>query len=56
MLKIASNTVADYLTVIWNEQVLEQGIFPDELKLAENTPIFKKRDSTLAKNYRPVSI
>ena len=56
MVKIASNTVADYLTVIWNEQVLEQGIFPDELKLAEITPIFKKGDSTLAKSYRPVSI
>ena len=30
--------------------------FPDELKLADVTPIFKKGDKTNAKNYRPVSV
>ena len=30
--------------------------FPNELKLADVTPIFKKEDPSRAKNYRPVSI
>ena len=30
--------------------------FPNELKLAVITPIYKKDDSTVAKNYRPVSL
>ena len=30
--------------------------FPDELKSADVTPIFKKGDSTDVKNYRPVSV
>ena len=31
-------------------------IFPDDLKLADITPIFKKEDSLNKENYRPVSI
>ena len=30
--------------------------FPNELKLADITPIFKKDDATSVKNYRPVSV
>ena len=30
--------------------------FPDELKLADVTPVFKKEDPTNVKNYRPVSV
>ena len=30
--------------------------FPSNLKLADVTPIFKKEDSTLTRNYRPVSV
>ena len=30
--------------------------FPNELKLADITPTLKRDDSTLAKNYRPVSV
>ena len=33
-----------------------QKSFPNELKLADITPILKRDDSTLAKNYRPVSV
>ena len=35
---------------------LEKGIFPDDLKLADVSPIFKKEDSFKKENYRPVSI
>ena len=30
--------------------------FPDELKLADITPIYKKDDPNKSKNYRPVSV
>ena len=35
---------------------LDCGIFPNRLKLADISPIFKANDSTLKKNYRPVSV
>ena len=41
--------------MIFNES-LNNCSFPDELKLADITPIFKKEDATLEKNYRPVSV
>ena len=34
----------------------EQNEFPNELKLADIIPIFKKKDLLNKKNYRPVSI
>ena len=30
--------------------------FPENLKLADITPVFKKEDKNLAKNYRPISV
>ena len=33
-----------------------QGVFPDELKIANITPIFKADDSSKFNNYRPVSV
>ena len=35
---------------------IRNGIFPDRLKVADITPIFKKDDATNVKNYRPVSV
>ena len=35
---------------------LKKGVFPDDLKLADITPIFKKEHSLNKENYRPVSI
>ena len=46
---------APTLTKILNS-CIEDGIFPNELKLADITPIFKSVDSTAKKNYRPISI
>ena len=37
-------------------QSICQGIFPDELKIAKVTPIFKADDSSKFNNYRPVSV
>ena len=30
--------------------------FPDDLKLADVTPVFKSEDKTNVKNYRPISV
>ena len=35
---------------------IEQGIFPDSLKIAKVTPIFKSGDKDNVSNYRPISI
>ena len=43
------------LTDIFNDS-LKRDISPDELKLAEVTPLFKKADLSDKTNYRPVSL
>ena len=51
--KIPKNTINPYLselTILINN-CLKKGAFPDDLKQADITPIFKKEDS---RNYRPV--
>ena len=55
-LKDASDICSEYLVKIWNNEIIENGTFPDKLKLADVTPIFKKDDATQAKNYRPISV
>ena len=35
---------------------LEQGVFPDEMKIANVIPLYKKEDSMVFSNYRPVSL
>ena len=35
---------------------IENGVFPDDLILADVSPIFKKEDSFKKENYRPVSL
>ena len=35
---------------------LAKGVFPDKLKIARVTPIFKKGNNTLVTNYRPISV
>jgi hypothetical protein len=55
-LKDVQDIIVEPLTVIWNEEIIENKKFPSKLKLADITPIFKKLDSILRENYRPVSI
>jgi hypothetical protein len=35
---------------------LKYGVFPDKLKLAQVTPVFKKGDKTNMNSYRPISL
>lgn len=54
ILKEVIEYTADPLTKIFNE-CLQQGIFPDQLKMARILPVFKGGDDQLS-NYRPISI
>ena len=55
LLKGASSSICRPLALIIN-QSLSSGIFPDKLKLAKVIPIYKKGDSSLYDNYRPISL
>ena len=55
-LKIAAFECAETLTDIFNLYVVELSIFPDELKLAEIIPAYKKNAATDKSNYRPISL
>ena len=55
-LKTACSESSSYLTKVWNEEMLNENSFPQNLKLTDVVPIFKKCDPTCAKNYRPISV
>jgi hypothetical protein len=55
LLKLIKLAVLPVLTLIIN-QSLENGIFPDRLKIAKVTPVFKKNEDYLFENYRPISV
>ena len=54
-LKLSANISADILQNLFNN-MLSTGNFPDNMKLADITPVFKKKDPLKKENYRPVSI
>ena len=56
--KILKNSINAYLsglTILINN-CLKKGVFPDELKLADVTPIFQKENSLNKENYPSVSM
>ena len=55
LLKGSIDTYLPVVTEITNSS-FEQNEFPNELKLADIIPIFKKKDPLNKENYRPVSI
>ena len=56
VLKETCDICSSVLQQIWNDEILKKCQFPENLKLADVTPVFKKEDKNLAKNYRPVSV
>ena len=55
IVKRSSRLFIDQLTHLFNLS-LEQGTFPNHLKIAKVIPLFKSGDNTLISNYRPVSL
>ena len=55
MLKICPDKVAIPLQIIFNKS-LSQCIYPTSWKIANVIAIFKKGDSSLPSNYRPISL
>ena len=55
LLKAAGNSIIESLTHLFN-LVLSTGIFPDDMKLAKVTPIYKSESKTDCGNYRHISV
>ena len=55
LLKEIENVISRPLSIIIN-QSLCTGIFPDKLKIAKVTPLYKKDDDKSFGNYRPISL
>ena len=55
LLKDSADIIAESLTVIFNKSI-ETGIFPDDLKVACISPIYKGESKTECSNYRPISV
>ena len=55
MLLLCDETIILPLQIIFTN-ILTTSIYPDMWKLANVTPIFKKGDKQLIKNYRPISL
>ena len=56
LLKLVKHDLISPLTNIVIQTLSSTGIFPDRLKIVKVIPIYKKGDSLLAENYRPISL
>ena len=56
LLKEVSDICAPALNDIWNNEIIIQKCFSNNLKLAYVTPVFKKQNASLLKNYTSVSV
>lgn len=54
LIKELLDYMVEPLTILFNKCV-DEGIFPDSLKISRVTPLFKKGDTELIENYRPIS-
>ena len=55
VMKSIKHVILKSFTLIIN-QIINTGVFPNKMKIAKITPIFKKDDRTLFTNYRPISL
>ena len=55
LLKVIKANISQSLTTVIN-QMVTTGIFPDAFKLSKVIPLYKKGDSSLLVNYRPISV
>ena len=55
LLKRLKQSITIPLSIIFNKS-LEEGIFPDEMKLADVVPLYKNQNRSECTNYRPISL
>ena len=55
MIKLCGNSICVPLYIIFNN-IIETGIFPDQWKMANVTPVHKKNNKQIISNYRPISL
>ena len=55
LLKDLSPVLLNPLSIIFNKS-LQEGIFPDKMKLADTMPLYKSKDRCVVDNYRPISL
>ena len=55
LLKSLANSISYPLSIIFNQSISE-GIYPDQMKLAEVIPLYKGKDSDIVINYQPISL
>ena len=55
MLQLCDDSIVLPLKIIF-DNILKTSVYPDLWKLANVTPIYKKNDKQLIKNYRPISL
>ena len=55
LLKSLGNSISLPLTVIFNQSIID-GTFPDQMKIAEILPLYKRKESDQLVNYRPISL
>ena len=55
MLLICDDSISIPLRIIYNN-ILSTSLYPNTWKIANVTPVFKKGDKQLIKNYRPISL
>ena len=55
MIKLCGEHLCVPLRLIF-QNILETGVFPDQWKMANVTPVHKKKDKQIIGNYRPISL
>ena len=55
ILKLAKEQIAEHLCFIYNLSFITD-IFPDSLKIAKVTPVYKKGSKLKCANYRPITL
>ena len=56
LLKANADIICGIIVADFNNNLIDKGLFPESLKTANVTPVFKKDSRTDKTNYRPVSI
>ena len=55
LLKSLKSVLVEPLSIVFN-QSMNEGIFPDVMKLADMVPLYKNKEKYLVDNYRPISL